>query len=1419
LRRLLAFGLVLMVASAALWWDVYASYQQRKQVLIRAWTDQQVQLTRAVARAIQEGLRLRLEMQGWSRNQAEPDVFRLIIEPVRLRCGGDVWLHHPTSGIVSRSLPPAYQGKTIREIFELQNQQGAWHYEELCQRVMSGVDGMGWYVWSTEKGRQIATWTPLKVGEESWVLGISISETEILDDFGSAGVLEHSVVGAGLINLLLLGGFLSLALRRRDDQAQVAILERTVAERTAELTASEARYRTVVEHAREGIAIIEVTSHRLLFANPALAAVFGIADPGDMLGQDLFDFFGDEDRRRAEKRLGDVYGGAGLLRHSYEAHTLQGIPIWLEVSSSNIEFDGHPGALMLIADVTERKHAEQHSAYQARLLREVNDAIIATDLAFHITAWNQAAERMYGWAAEEVIGKEISTVIPVKLPNLTRQELRQEILSRGCWEGMALHYNKEGAELEIDWSIASISDTSGKAIGLVAINRDVTDRARAERAVAEAHDRLLTVFDSMEALVYVANMDTHEVLFANKYVRDLFGDDLLGKPCRQVIQSGQCGPCESCDQHQLLDADGEPAGTRSWEFQAADHGLWCATRERAIRWVDGRMVRLAIATDITERKRAEEALRQSEQCYRSVFENTGTATIIIEADTTISAINAEFEKLGGYAGEEVEGKMLWTSFVAPKDLGRMKDYHERRGRGDATVPDEYEFCLVDKLGIEKDIFAKACVIPGTSRSIASMTDITAHKRAREILSASEKRLRKQNQVLVELAKSKALSLGDLDTALLLISAAAAQTVEVNRASIWLYNSDRTKIRCVQQYSTSAGASVGGPELTIAEFPAYFSALEKNRVIEAHDAHTDTRTREFVETYLIPRGITSMLDAPIWLGGQIVGVVGHEHVGPQRRWSHEEQQFAGSMADLVSLVLEAHERQRTAEALRQSEERYRELADLLPQPVFETDVRGNITFANRNAFESFSYSREDLLGGLNVMDMVIPEDRRRAEINMKRALRIDRLETTGEYSALRKDGSTFPFIVCVNRIVHEKQTVGLRGIVVDLTERKRTEAELLNIQRLESIAVLAGGIAHDFNNLLTAILGNISLAQLHTSVEGQLLHLLNEAEKASLRAKELSHRLLTFSKGGSPLKKTTALGELAKETVALALIDRKVKAEFAIADDLWMADCDPVQMGQVITNLVINASEAMPQGGTVSFTVGNVLPGQDQALSGKKGKHIKLTVADRGVGIPDEFLSRIFDPYFTTKPLGAQKGSGLGLSIVHSIIKKHDGIITVASRQGIGSVFAVYLPASPMEPAMGAEQWARARSSKGRILVMDDEETVREVLGTLLEFLGYEAQLVKDGTEAIDAYRVAMESGRSFSAVIMDLTIRGGMGGRETIQRLMALDPEAKAIITSGYANDPIMFDYNSHGFCGVVAKPYKIQQLDETLRSVLQENG
>jgi len=530
---------------------------------------------------------------------------------------------------------------------------------------------------------------------------------------------------------------------------------------------------------------------------------------------------------------------------------------------------------------------------------------------------------------------------------------------------------------------------------------------------------------------------------------------------------------------------------------------------------------------------------------------------------------------------------------------------------------------------------------------------------------------------------------------------------------------------------------------------------------------------------------------------------------------------GKIAGIVESFQDVSELKIIERALAWEKERLLVTLKSIADGVVATDVRGRVVLINDTAQNLTGWSQQYAAGRevAEVLHLSDAGDRRLSINPVAQILRLAGAEEVGQRAVLvARDGWERRVSYSVSPIYDRKhEVVGAILVFQDISDKLRTEAEMARVQKLESVGALAGGIAHDFNNILTAVMNSLALARLAVDKKEQLLVRLDATEKAILRARELTGQLLTFAKGGAPMKKVISIAELVRDAVEFNLRGSNVAATFQVEDCLWAVEVDSAQMHQVFGNLTLNADQAMPQGGTLVAGLSNceIATGEEGAV--RPGNYVRITVADTGSGIEVAHLPMIFDPYFTTKPTG----SGLGLATAHSIVTRHGGFLLVDSRVGEGTVFTIYLPALQgqavglLAPEETDEDIPGSANSGSRILIMDDDPEIRELLSELLRQEGYRTVAVDDGRGAIREYRNALERGEKFDCLIIDLTIPGGMGGREAMARIRELDPSARAIVSSGYSNDPVLADFAQYGFSGRVAKPYQIEELLRVLERVL----
>ena len=758
---------------------------------------------------------------------------------------------------------------------------------------------------------------------------------------------------------------------------------------------------------------------------------------------------------------------------------------------------------------------------------------------------------------------------------------------------------------------------------------------------------------------------------------------------------------------------------------------------------------IAQGQDITERKQAEEELRETRDYLENLINYTNAPFIVWDTEFKITRFNHAFERLTGHTSDEIIGQkldMLFPEKSRDESLSKIK----------RTLSGEYwesvEIPILRKYGNVRVALwnsANIYAADGTTllATIAQGQDITERKQTEEELKQSEEKFR---------------SILNSMTDYCYIVSKDFKIEFMNKAIIEKFG-DKTGDMCYKSFFDR-------------ESPCPWTKLanvQKGEIVRwEHYSSKLNGTFDIIDSPLINKdGTISKLG--IWRN--------------------------------------ITERKQAEEALAAEKERLNVTLRSIGDGVITTNTEGKIVLVNKVAEDLTGWSQQEAMGKYlhEVFNIINEKTRKKCENPVEKVLKIGGIVGLANHTALVARDGTERIIADSGAPIRDKDSkiIGVVLVFRDISEKKKMEEASIRAQKLESIGIFAGGIAHDFNNILTAVLANISLAKMYTKPEEDIFEILIDAEKASVMAKGLNQQLLTFSKGGTPVKKTASLAEVVKNSACLPLRGSNIRCEFSVSDDLWPAEIDEGQISQVINNLILNAEQAMPEGGKIKVCIENATVTSEDILHPEEEKYVKISIHDQGGGIPEEHLQKIFDPYFTTK----QKGSGLGLAASYSIIKKHDGLINVESEVGVGTIFYIYLPASEKEILTYDKASNKVLKGKGKILVMDDEALLRDVCGKMLNYLGYEVEVSRNGAETIKLYKKAKKIGHPFDAVIIDLTIPGGMGGKEAIKRLIKIDPEIKAIVSSGYSNDPIMSNYKKYGFKGIIAKPYKIEEMSKIL--------
>ena len=775
-----------------------------------------------------------------------------------------------------------------------------------------------------------------------------------------------------------------------------------------------------------------------------------------------------------------------------------------------------------ISDRMQAEEAVRKSEARYRAVAEDSPVLLCRHQPNgEITYVNEAYCKYFEKTSEELVGSSFLSLIPeedraavtANLSALTAESPTQSHEHHVIASDDSIRWQR--------WTNRALFDAQGQSTIYQSIGEDITERKQAEDALKYSKLQIESVFNNLDAAIYITDMDSHEILFMNNHMKVIFEKDLTGQICWKSIHDNQDGPCEFCTNDKLIDDDGKPTGPYIWELYNQKIYKWYELHDQAIPWADGKLVRMEIAFDVTERKQMEKVLQESEGKNKALQEATFEALFFSEKGACIETNNSA-GKLFGYKPDEFIGIF-----------------------GTDVIADEYKTIVKDKM-------------------------------------------------------------------------------------------------------------------------------------------------------------ISGYDKP------------YEAIAQRKDGSKFWAEFHGKMFEYQGKMI-------------------------------------RVT------------SARDI------------SERKQAE-----------------------------------------------------KEREKLHEEVLKAQKLESLGILAGGIAHDFNNLLYVVMGNISLAQDDLNFESEVSENLQAAEEACIKATTLSAQLITFSKGGDPVKRMMSIDNLLKDTVLSALNEFNLKSNISLADSIRQVNIDENQIKQAIRNIVVNAKEAMDDNGQLKVSCENFDIPQEGLLSLNQGKYVKISFEDHGCGIPKENMKKIFDPYFSTKDMGIAKGQGLGLTISYSIIEKHRGLITLESELKTGSTFYIYLPAAALIKEVDLQKSEKKltvqKPSKppaagtGKILLMDDEKSIRTFLSKVINRLGYDVETCIEGKETIEIYKKAMKSKEPFDVVILDLTNKFGMGGQEAMQRILEIDPDARGIVITGYSDDPVVANFRAHGFSGFVTKPATKGELSKVISEVIPKD-
>ena len=878
----------------------------------------------------------------------------------------------------------------------------------------------------------------------------------------------------------------------------------------------------------------------------------------------------------------------------------------------------------------------------------------------------------------------------------------------------------------------------------------------------------------------------HKVLAANNgsaKLTDIPHNEIIGKQCHEIFHGKDVhAPVAGCPMKQMLKSDNPETVEMELETLAGTFLVSCTpvydnegNLEKAIH----------IATDITDRKQAETALRKSTARLQSIFDAAPTGIGVVHNRVIIEANNRICE-MTGRTRDELVGKNARLLYPTQEDfefVGREK-YRQIADRGTGSVETRW--------------------------------------------------IRKDGSILNVLLSSSPVDPGDLSAGVTFTATDITERKQIYDARMFLVecgSKGEDFFRALARYLAESLAmdyvcidSLEGDLLTARTVAVYFDGRFEDNV--SYTLH-DTPCGEVVGTdvCLFPDGVRHRFPRDVVLqdmkANSYVGVTlwSHDHrpiglIAVIGRQPLADPKLAESILKLVAIRAAGElERKRAEEELRESEQRLDLALRSAHMGVWRWEIKENRRYFDALTCQLLGIDAATFTGAAEDFFRVVhPDDREKIKSALTRTIEQDVIYRPA-YRVVWPDGS-LRYITARGRLVRgdKGEPVRISGILWDITEQRLLEEERMNTQKLEAVGTLAGGIAHDFNNLLQGIFGYISMAKFTLDQKERSLAMLEQAEQALHMSVNLTTQLLTFSKGGKPVKRKMLLQPVIENSVKFALSGSRSEYHLELDEGLWAVEADEGQIGQVIQNIVLNADQAMPEGGAIVITAKNI-PSPERAHYKllTTGKYVEVSIKDTGIGISELYLQKIFEPYFTTK----EKGSGLGLATSYSIVNNHGGVIDVSSELGKSTTFFIYLPAVEAAREIREEYAGTPAAGKGKILVMDDEEFVLNIAGEMIKALGHEVDFAKDGDSAIEKCHAAMKSGRPYDIVILDLTIRGGMGGRETVGRLLSIDNTIRAIVSSGYSDNAVMSDYHKYGFKARLSKPYKLEDLRRTLSDLL----
>ena len=1045
-------------------------------------------------------------------------------------------------------------------------------------------------------------------------------------------------------------------------------------------------------------------------------------------------------------------------------------------------------------DITERKRAHQALLKSEAKYRLALDTMLEgcqiIGFDWRYLYLNGAAEKHNRRPNSELLGKTMMECWP------GIAETQVFALEKSCMEERTSHQMENEfifPDGQVGWFRLIIQPV---AEGIAIYSEDITERKRAEASLRKSKERLNLAVAATNLGIWDFN-PLSGFLTWDERCKELFGLSAEGSPDYDTFIAA-LHPEDRERTHHVVQKALDPAGGGRFAIEYRTLGLedggiqrWVRATGQAIFDPSGQAVRfIGTVQDITDRKKAEATVLEGKERLQLFIEHAPAALAMFDREMRYLYVSRRWRTDYGLGDVDLTGKSHYKIF--PEIPEQWKEAHRQGLAGNVLHVETERFDRADGsvLWLQWEVrpwFNAAGAVGGIVIFTEDITERTKGEQRLQMLAETAGELLKTDspQELVDHLCHNVMAALDCQVFFNFLVDEPSRRLHLN-ACAGIPDEEKRRIEWLDY-----GVAVCG-----------CAARDACRIVAEDIANTHDPRTDLVKSY----GVLGYACHPLMVQGRVLGTLSFG-TRTRPRFTADELSLMKVVADHVAIAME---RKLAEQTLQEREEIYRAIVSNAADGIVLIDPETlRMVEFNDEACSSLGYSRQEF-AALSLPDLH-PAETAEDVARRVRSMGTEGIDLRTDHLHLHKNGNLRQVQVS-NQYVTVRGKVFMAAVWHDVTDRKRAEAELEKAGRLESLGILAGGIAHDFNNILTAVVGNISLARMKIGDDHPAADQLAASETALQRATDLTRQLLTFARGGEPVKGAIDTEQLLREIVSFALHGARCRAVLDLPAGLWPLYADAGQVHQALNNLVINSLQAMPDGGTLTLAAANetIAAGPGQLLP--PGRYLKITIADEGCGIPAADLAKIFDPYFTTKPAG----TGLGLASTFSIVKRHGGSLEVQSQPGQGTIFTLRLPAAegPHSPwgATSAPGVIRPAAASGiRILVMDDEEMIRTLAATMLDELGYQAVVCADGAQAVATYREAMDQGRPFAAVILDMTVPGGMGGRETARKIHELDPAAVLIISTGYSVDATAARMEEGLFRGSIAKPYNLEKLAREL--------